>query len=99
MSEKSTTDSPATTVETSPPSTTTTVLVDTARRPPMRAIAEVLAVFLKLGLTSFGGPVAHLGYFREELVKRRRWIDEAGYADLIALCQFLPGPASSQVGF
>ncbi|WP_243214554.1 MULTISPECIES: chromate efflux transporter [Methylobacterium] len=61
--------------------------------------AEVFRVFLKLGLTSFGGPIAHLGYFREELVHRRRWIDEAGYADLVALCQFLPGPASSQVGF
>ncbi len=55
--------------------------------------------FLMLGLTSFGGPVAHLGYFRDELVVRRRWIDEAGYAELITLCQFLPGPASSQVGF
>ena len=61
--------------------------------------AEVFGVFLKLGLTSFGGPIAHLGYFRDELVHRRRWIDEAGYADLVALCQFLPGPASSQVGF
>ena len=61
--------------------------------------AEVFRVFLKLGLTSFGGPIAHLGYFRDELVVRRRWIDEAGYGDLIALCQFLPGPASSQVGF
>jgi len=61
--------------------------------------AEVLRVFLKLGLTSFGGPIAHLGYFRDELVVRRKWIDEAGYADLVALCQFLPGPASSQVGF
>lgn len=60
---------------------------------------EVFGTFLKLGLTSFGGPVAHLGYFRDELVLRRRWIDEAGYADLVALCQFLPGPASSQVGF
>ena len=60
---------------------------------------EVFRAFLKLGLTSFGGPIAHLGYFREELVLRRRWIDEAGYADLVALCQFLPGPASSQVGF
>lgn len=60
---------------------------------------EVLAVFLKLGLTSFGGPIAHLGYFRTELVVRRRWIDEDGYGDLVALCQFLPGPASSQVGF
>src|SRR5229473_2542086 len=60
---------------------------------------EVLLVFLKLGVTSFGGPIAHLGYFRDELVVRRRWIDEAGYADLVAMCQFLPGPASSQVGF
>jgi len=60
---------------------------------------EVFRVFLKLGLTSFGGPIAHLGYFRDELVVRRRWIDEAGYAELVALCQFLPGPASSQVGF
>src|SRR3954471_972806 len=60
---------------------------------------EVFLAFLKLGLTSFGGPIAHLGYFRQELVVRRQWIDEAGYADLVALCQFLPGPASSQVGF
>ncbi|MGK6315532.1 chromate efflux transporter [Neorhizobium sp. DT-125] len=60
---------------------------------------EVLRAFLKLGLTSFGGPIAHLGYFRDELVVRRKWIDEAGYADLVALCQFLPGPASSKVGF
>src|SRR4051812_40035048 len=59
---------------------------------------EVLAVFLRLGLTSFGGPVAHLGYFREEFVARRRWLDDRSYADLVALCQFLPGPASSQVG-
>ena len=60
---------------------------------------EVFAVFLKLGLTSFGGPIAHLGYFRDELVVRRKWLDETAYADLVALCQFLPGPASSQVGF
>lgn len=60
---------------------------------------EVLAVFFKLGLTSFGGPIAHLGYFRDELVTRRRWLDEHAYGDLVALCQFLPGPASSQVGF
>lgn len=53
---------------------------------------------LKLGLTSFGGPIAHLGYFHEEYVKRRKWLDERSYADLVALCQFLPGPASSQVG-
>ncbi|MFK3691155.1 chromate efflux transporter [Agrobacterium tumefaciens] len=60
---------------------------------------EVFAAFLKLGVTSFGGPIAHLGYFRDELVVRRKWIDETAYADLVALCQFLPGPASSQVGF
>jgi len=66
---------------------------------PAGSPGEVFRVFLKLGLTSFGGPIAHLGYYREELVVRRRWIDEAGYADLVALAQFLPGPASSQVGF
>ncbi len=60
---------------------------------------EVLAVFLKLGLMSFGGPVAHIGYFRREFVERRRWLDEATFTDLVGLCQFLPGPASSQVGF
>jgi len=59
---------------------------------------EIFAAFLKLGLTSFGGPVAHLGYFREELVRRRQWLGEDAYANLVALCQFLPGPASSQVG-
>jgi chromate transporter len=59
---------------------------------------EVFAVFLRLGLTSFGGPVAHLGYFREEFVVRRHWLEDRSYADLVALCQFLPGPASSQVG-
>ena len=60
---------------------------------------EVLRVFLKLGLISFGGPIAHIGYFREEFVVRRRWIGDAAYSDLVALCQFLPGPASSQIGF
>src|ERR1700757_3381724 len=60
---------------------------------------EGLAVFLKLGVSCFGGPIAHIGYFREEFVTRRRWLDEQAYADLVALCQFLPGPASSQVGF
>lgn len=60
---------------------------------------EVFRVFLRLGLTSFGGPIAHLGYFRDELVARRRWLSDREYADLVALCQFLPGPASSQVGF
>jgi len=66
---------------------------------PRGSAGEVFRAFLRLGLSSFGGPIAHLGYFREELVVRRRWVDEAGYADLVALCQFLPGPASSQVGF
>jgi len=61
-------------------------------------VLEVLWVATRLGLTSFGGPIAHLGYFREEYVVRRKWLDEATYADLVALCQFLPGPASSQVG-
>jgi chromate transporter len=69
----------------------------------MRAMAngsagEVFGTFLKLGLTSFGGPVAHIGYFRQEFVQHRKWLDELTYADLVALCQFLPGPASSQVG-
>jgi len=59
---------------------------------------EVLGVFAKLGITSFGGPIAHLGYFRQEIVVRRKWLDETTYTDLIGLCQFLPGPASSQVG-
>ena len=68
-----------------------------AMRP--RAALEVLAVFLRLGLTSFGGPVAHIGYFRREFVERRRWLDDEAFTDLVGLCQFLPGPASSQVGF
>ncbi len=59
---------------------------------------DVLGVSVRLGLTSFGGPIAHLGYFRDEYVVRRKWLDEPTYADLVALCQFLPGPASSQVG-
>lgn len=59
---------------------------------------EVLGVFFRLGCTSFGGPVAHIGYFRSEFVVRRRWLDEAAYADIVAFCQFLPGPASSQTG-
>lgn len=62
-------------------------------------LREVFRAFLLLGLTSFGGPIAHLGYFRSEFVERRRWLTEQAYADLVALCQFLPGPASSQVGF
>src|SRR3546814_8023559 len=67
-------------------------------REPAGSSGEVFLAFLKLGLTSFGGPIAHLGYFRDELVVRRRWIGESGYAALVALCQFLPGPDSSQVG-
>ena len=70
-----------------------------AKESGRRSPVEVLLAFLKLGLTSFGGPVAHIGYFREEFVVRRRWLDEHAYADLVGLCQFLPGPASSQVGF
>jgi chromate transporter len=62
------------------------------------SVLETLWVFLRLGLTSFGGPVAHLGYLRAEFVERRKWLDEAHYLDIVALCQFLPGPASSQVG-
>lgn len=62
-------------------------------------IRDIFLAFLALGLTSFGGPAAHLGYFRNEFVARRRWLSEQDYADLVALCQFLPGPASSQVGF
>lgn len=64
-----------------------------------RNIGNVLGLFLRLGLVSFGGPVAHLGYFHAEFVRRRRWIGESEYADLVALCQFLPGPSSSQVAF
>jgi chromate transporter len=62
-------------------------------------VAEIFTAFLKLGLTSFGGPIAHLGYFRTEFVERRKWLSESSFADIVALCQFLPGPASSQVGF
>src|ERR1700756_1784059 len=61
--------------------------------------SEVLRIFAKLGVTCFGGPIAHIGYFRDEFVVRRKWIDEHAYPDLVGLCQFLPGPASSQVGF
>lgn len=63
-----------------------------------RTWVEILAVSTKLGLTSFGGPIAHLGYFRHEYIEKRKWLDDRSYADLVALCQFLPGPASSQVG-
>ena len=62
------------------------------------SLLTIFLVFLRLGFTSFGGPIAHLAYFRDEFVSRRNWIDERAYADLVALCQFLPGPASSQVG-
>jgi len=68
------------------------------RRHSDRSSWSVFLIFLRLGLTSFGGPIAHLGYFRDEFVTRRRWLSERSYADLVALCQFLPGPASSQVG-
>jgi chromate transporter len=71
--------------------------MNTAGRHP-GSVIEVFLAFLKLGLTSFGGPVAHLGFFRTEFVERRRWLDDSSYVDLVALCQFLPGPASSQVG-
>ncbi len=64
----------------------------------LRSLLEILLVSTRLGLTSFGGPVAHLGYFHNEYIQRRKWMDEKSYADLVALCQFLPGPASSQVG-
>lgn len=67
-------------------------------KPKLKSLLEILFVSTRLGLTSFGGPTAHLGYFHEEYVRRRKWLDEKSYADLVALCQFLPGPASSQVG-
>lgn len=67
------------------------------QRNKLKDLVEVLRVSTKLGLTSFGGPVAHLGYFHNEYIRRRKWMDERSYADLVALCQFLPGPASSQV--
>jgi chromate transporter len=73
--------------------------ISSVTRPRRYAALDVLLVFLKLGLTSFGGPVAHIGYFRREFVERRRWLDEEAFTDLVGLCQFLPGPASSQVGF
>jgi chromate transporter len=60
-------------------------------------ILEIFFAFLKLGLTSFGGPVAHIGYFRREFVEKRKWLGDHAYGDIVALCQFLPGPASSQV--
>jgi chromate transporter len=69
------------------------------RPAPSGDVGEIFRVFLRLGLTSFGGPIAHLGYFRAEFVERRRWLSEQSFADLVALSQFLPGPASSQTGF
>jgi chromate transporter len=65
---------------------------------PRGSAGEVLLIFLRLGVTSFGGPIAHLGYFHDEFVVRRRWLEDKAYADLVALCQFLPGPASSKIG-
>jgi chromate transporter len=76
--------------------TTGTVATETMHQ---GSALEVLRVFFRLGISSFGGPIAHIGYFRDEIVTRRKWIDEHAYADLVGLCQFLPGPASSQVGF
>jgi chromate transporter len=73
-------------------------IVQTSEKRSESPLLEILLVSTRLGLTSFGGPVAHLGYFHEEYVRRRKWMDEKSYADLVALCQFLPGPASSQVG-
>ncbi len=80
-----------------PPVTSPPLIEPTPSRAAL--IAETLRIFLRLGCTSFGGPIAHLGYFQNELVQRRRWISEATFADVVALCQFLPGPASSQVCF
>ena len=77
----------------------TIVANSTTKDGPIGSPVEVLLVFLRLGLTSFGGPIAHIGYFRQEFVVSRHWLDEQAYADLVGLCQFLPGPASSQVGF
>src|SRR5512140_3143973 len=59
---------------------------------------SVFWIFLRLGSTSFGGPIAHIGYFRSEFVEKRKWLDDSAYTDLVALCNFLPGPASSQIG-
>src|SRR6516165_2721976 len=76
-----------------------TSIAEQPERTEKGSALEVLLIFLKLGLSCFGGPIAHIGYFRQEFVVRRHWLDEHAYADLVALCQFLPGPASSQVGF
>src|ERR1700728_1753924 len=69
-----------------------------SRATVVRGPLEVFLVFLRLGCTSFGGPVAHLGYYRADLVAKRQWLSEATFADIVALCQFMPGPASSQTG-
>lgn len=74
------------------------VLVEAKEKSYIKSLVEILIVSMKLGFTSFGGPIAHLGYFHDEYIRRRKWMDEKSYADLVALCQFLPGPASSQVG-
>lgn len=84
------------------PTTTPAAAAEAPNEPPRPTVSRLLEVagtFLRLGCLSFGGPIAHLGYFRTELVERRRWLDDAHYGDLVALCQFLPGPASSQVVF
>src|SRR5437763_15129729 len=81
-----------------PPMETTVEYASAGPQPHPGSALEVLGVAARLGVTSFGGPIAHLGYFHAEYVVRRRWLDEQTYADLVALCQFLPGPASSQVG-
>jgi chromate transporter len=73
--------------------------IDAATSQAKENLVSIFGAFLKLGTTSFGGPIAHLGYLRKEFVERRKWLDDKAYADLVALCQFLPGPASSQVGF
>ena len=93
-------DTTATTDSHTPHTPAAPATVDTAAPRPARngSPLEVLLVALRLGLTSFGGPIAHLGYFRSEYVTRRRWLDDGTYADIVAMCQFLPGPASSQVG-
>lgn len=72
--------------------------MNSTKKNKIRSLIEIFLVSTRLGLTSFGGPTAHLGYFHEEYVRRRKWMDEKSYADLVALCQFLPGPSSSQVG-
>ncbi len=73
-------------------------MVEHNKKSNTSTLSEIFLIFLKLGCISFGGPIAHLGYFREEFVNRLKWLSDQAYADLVALCQFLPGPASSQVG-